>query len=106
MHHSSDEPQGLIKRIADEAKRKQMEDAVRQLESQMGLGATGQFPQGKLDATDEGELKLAVGIEDDKVVIAFGKPVAWFGMDWKQAMQLAFSLKAKAEQVRKEQKRG
>lgn len=43
----------------------------------MKLGATGKFPQGKLNARDEGELTIAVGIKDGVVMIDFGKPVKW-----------------------------
>ena len=45
------------------------------------LGATGKFPQGKANARDEGELRFAVGVKDGVVVLDFGKPVAWVGMD-------------------------
>ena len=39
------------------------------------LGATGEFPRGKIDEADEGELKLAVGTdrETGTVVMDFGK---------------------------------
>lgn len=52
-------------------------------------GATGRFPEGKLNPGDEGELRLAVGREGDKIIIAFGKPVAWIGMTPKEAAELA-----------------
>lgn len=60
------------------------------------VGATGQFPDGKLNAHDEGELKIAVATRDHKVVLAFGKPVAWIGMNPDDARVIAVSLMNKA----------
>ncbi len=47
------------------------------------LGATGNYPQGVLEAHDEGELRLAV---------AYDKPVAWLGLPPEQAVAIAHSL--------------
>jgi hypothetical protein len=54
------------------------------------LGATGTFSQGKIDDTDEGDLKLGVAYDklNGIVRIDFGKPVAWLGMPPEQAIQL------------------
>lgn len=47
----------------------------------MKLGATGQFPDGKISADDEGELTLAVSsLPDGSVRIDFGIPVKWLAM--------------------------
>jgi hypothetical protein len=67
-----------------------------------GLGPTGEFPQGKLNADDEGELTIAVGIEADCVRIEFGKPTAWIAMDPEGALGLAASIAGKAMQLRRE----
>jgi hypothetical protein len=56
------------------------------------LGPTGEFPQGHLNADDEGELTIAVGRENGKIVIKFGTPVAWVGLDNARALKLAVSL--------------
>lgn len=53
------------------------------------LGATGQFPDGKLVYEDEGELRLGVAHDRDNVMINFGKPVAWLAMPPKQAKAFA-----------------
>lgn len=46
------------------------------------LGATGEFPEGKLGPGDEGALQLAIGVEGKAVIIHMGmKPVAWFAMN-------------------------
>lgn len=56
------------------------------------LGATGEFPQDKLNETDEGGLVIAVGVEDGKVVVRFGKEVAWIGLAPEGAFELAEAL--------------
>jgi len=53
------------------------------------LGASGEYPLGKLTPNDEGELKMAVGCEKGKVILAFGKDVTWIGFTPEQARDLA-----------------
>jgi glyoxylate carboligase len=70
------------------------------------LGPTGQFPRGKLNKDDEGELQLAVGIDDGVIKILFGKPVAWLALTVNDARAFAAVLNTKAndlEQIQKEE---
>lgn len=67
------------------------------------LGATGQFPEGKLTSHDEGELRFAVGIALGQVTIDFGKSVAWIGMSPEIAVKLATSLISHARVVARKQ---
>jgi hypothetical protein len=61
------------------------------------LGATGAFPQGKLNEDDEGGLVCAVSIEADKVRIDFGpKAVAWLSIDPDGALAFASAIIDKA----------
>ena len=55
------------------------------------LGPSGKFPQGKIEAEDEGELKIAVGTHADgkNVLIAFGKKVSWLGFPKDEAILFA-----------------
>jgi hypothetical protein len=68
----------------------------------MKIGPTGIFPRGKLNDTDEGE--LAVGIAADKstkkVLIQFGTPTAWIGMDPDQAIGFAQLIQDKALELK------
>ena len=64
------------------------------------LGATGKFPQGKLIEKDEGELRFKVGAYEGKVVLDFGKPVAWIGMDPNMAIQLGETLMRRANECK------
>lgn len=60
------------------------------------LGATGLYPDGALNQSDEGELRLAIAHDQNNVLINFGKPVAWFGLPPKQALALADMIKQHA----------
>ncbi len=63
------------------------------------LGATGKFPEGKLTNQDEGELVMAIGITNRKVIINFGTPTAWIGFTKEQAYELANTLRDKANSI-------
>jgi hypothetical protein len=78
-------------------------DTIRKfLGLQDGLGATGRFPQGQLNPDDEGEIRVAVAADpkQQKVIIDFGKRVAWIGFDAAQATELGELLIAKAMECR------
>jgi len=67
------------------------------------LGATGAYPYGKTDATDEGELRMALAADPQNgiVRIEFGKPIAWLGLPSRQARELAAALIDKADDLDK-----
>lgn len=75
-------------------------DAAKSELAQLLAGPTGKFPQGKLTENDEGELTIAIGHKDGKIVLDFGTPTAWVGFDADQADQIADALRAHAKQVR------
>lgn len=70
-------------------------------EPQPTFGATGKFPEGKLNATDEGEIQFGIAADtrNEKVLIDFGTPVVWIGLNPEQAIAIADSLKANALKV-------
>ena len=57
------------------------------------------YPDGQLNENDEGALRFSVGVENGKVILAFGKAVKWVGLDANGAMQLAELLTKKAREV-------
>jgi hypothetical protein len=61
------------------------------------LGATGTYPLGKLNASDEGALRFAIFVDDGKVYIYFGTPVAWFALPPDQAEEMGNLLIKKAK---------
>lgn len=64
------------------------------------FGPTGRFPDGKKDAGDQGVLCFGVTAEKGLVVIAFGTPVAWLGLNIEHAEALAAELKLRAAELR------
>lgn len=67
-------------------------------------GPTGDFPRGRLNADDEGGLRIAVGPSEDggNVMVHFGSPVAWFALPPQQAADLAAALIKQARAVARE----
>ncbi len=66
---------------------------------QQKLGATGKFPEGKICAHDEGELRMSIGEMNGAVTMNFGKPIASLGFTKQQAYDLAESLMAAADRL-------
>ncbi len=63
-------------------------------------GATGDFPQGKLNEEDEGGLNIAIGVKDGAIMLEFGKPVGWLGLDPGTAEAMANNLLKHAATLR------
>jgi hypothetical protein len=59
----------------------------------------GEFPDGKLNAADEGAVAMAVGHENGRVVLEFPKPVKWIGFTGDEAIELAQLLIEYAKQA-------
>lgn len=58
------------------------------------LGAQGDYPAGMYGGDDEGSIAFGVApdIDNRRVVLNFGKEVAWLGMEPNQAVHLAEAL--------------
>ena len=80
--------------------------ARRLMPPQERLGATGKYPEGKYTEQDEGEIAFGIASDttNEKLLINFGKPVAWVGMMPEQAEAVADSLRDHAREVREAQK--
>lgn len=52
----------------------------------------GEFPQGKLNEDDAGGIAMSIGVENQRVVLRFPKPVAWIGMTGDEAYEMAQML--------------
>lgn len=63
------------------------------------VGATGDHPQGRLNADDQGGLRIGIAVDprNGVVRVEFGKPVAWLGLDRGTALALADNLRKHAE---------
>jgi hypothetical protein len=64
-------------------------------------GATGDHPQGRLNADDQGGIRMGVAADHRNgiVHVDFGKPVAWLGLDKGTALGLADMLRKHAESL-------
>jgi len=64
----------------------------------MKFGATGSFPQGKLNEDDEGAIQIGIAFDptNQVVMIKFGTPVTWLGLPPEEAIQFANAILAKA----------
>jgi hypothetical protein len=71
------------------------------MQNALKIGATGEFPQGKLNETDDGELNMAVAADKvtNLVILRFGTPVLWIGMNVQEAEGLAGLLTQKAYEL-------
>lgn len=58
-----------------------------------------QFPRGKLCNDDEGALETRIGVKDGTVIIDFGKPVVWIGLDHFNAVTLAKNILKRAGEI-------
>lgn len=98
-HHSSQMDDELSKIFTQ-----QMLEVAKKLQNeanQLGLGPTGQFPEGKLIEHDEGELKIGIATYQGKVVINFGTPIAFIAFTAEQAEEIGNLLKNHAADLRK-----
>lgn len=61
---------------------------------ELKLGGTGEFPDGKLNAADEGELRSMIGLDtaNNILVMKFGKSVSWLGLGKKEVLALILLL--------------
>lgn len=66
----------------------------------MRFGGSGDFPRGKLNADDEGALTLGIAVKDKTLIIDFGKPVVWLGLDKATALQIAETIRKRAEEIK------
>lgn len=58
------------------------------------------YPDGKLNDDDEGSLKIALLIEDNRVIIDFGKKVSWLGFDKHSLRSFIDGLEDKFDKIK------
>ena len=58
-----------------------------------------QYPNGQLNPSDEGALNIAIGVDQDVIIVNFGKPVVWFGVPPDHARALAKLLIDRANEI-------
>lgn len=58
------------------------------------------YPRGQLTPDDEGETELAIGVENNTVIIVFKKPTKWIGLDYATAVAMAEAILKRAEEIK------
>lgn len=86
---AQDADETMVKKMFAKFQERGEEDTPRDWEPKAGVGPTGRFPEGKLTENDDGEIAFAVFRKDGKIIVDFGGPVSWFGMNPEQAKALA-----------------
>lgn len=69
------------------------------LTKEASLGATGNFPQGSIGKDDQGELKCAISIRQNRLLIAFGKPIDWLALTKAEAIAFAQGILKKTQEM-------
>ena len=59
------------------------------------------YPRGRLNPMDEGAIEIAVGVQQDVVVLTFPEPCKWVGMPAEQAEELARTILARAVEAKR-----
>lgn len=61
------------------------------MSNEVKLGATGKFPEGKINPDDQGEIRLRIAFDNasQNLIIDFGAPVVWVGMPPQLATKFA-----------------
>lgn len=94
MAHHGDASDEMMKAMNSFFGKKMAEEARSQ-----NLGATGEFPDGRLGSNDEGEIRFGVAADKGQVVLNFGKPVAWIASPPEYVRALAMSLLEAADKA-------
>ena len=101
-HHGNDMP-NFLQEYGKMFKNKNpnfLADALLQVNKEEKLGATNEFPAGKLDENDEGGIKFGCAIHEGKLILNFGeKPIKWIGFKKEEAKDLGEYLIQKASEI-------
>lgn len=70
-----------------------------EVSKKMDLGATGEYPHGTTGPHDQGELKCAVYIQKNRLMVNFGKQLSWLAMTKQEAIAFGSGLVKKAKEM-------
>ena len=96
-HHSQTPDPEMLEALKETIGETELKATLEDLRQK--IGATGRLPHGKLTASDVGEIRMAVGAKDGKVVMHFGQPTEWVGMTPAQAKDMARLLVEHAQGI-------
>lgn len=98
-HHGSQIPEELNEWF--NRKQPSMDELKAKVEAaEKQFGATGRFPDGKLNDNDEGEIRLGMAVHEGRVIMNFGEnPIKWIGFTKEQAKLIGETLIKKSEEL-------
>lgn len=79
---------------------KDEKDHIEEVAKEAKLGATGEYPHGTTGPEDQGELKAAVYIRNNRMFINFGKSLSWLALTKQEALAFGNGLVQKAKELR------
>src|SRR5690349_6504490 len=103
-HHGNNDPPG-----PPEWFKKALEENGYTRDDEAGLAELsrselpGKYPNGKLGPNDEGQFQMAIAHIKGRVIVDFGKPMAWIGLTSVEARQIAETLLKHAREIEIEQ---
>jgi hypothetical protein len=78
---------------------KRDEDHLEEVAREKSLGATGEYPHGTTGPEDQGELKAAVYIKNNRLFINFGKQLSWLALTKQESLAFGNGLVKKAKEM-------
>lgn len=83
------------------AKEIEIANLVKRFEDQVNERAKRTYSQGRVSATDEGDLAMAIATDHahKRIVMDFGKPVTWVAMTADDAVAFAQQLLSRAKEI-------
>jgi hypothetical protein len=97
MAHHGENSEALTKAMQLFSERMSQARAIQQDATSLGLGPTGKYPDGQLNEDDQGQIRIAIGQQNGKVVMSFGRPIAWIGFTKEEAKEIGTALIKSAE---------
>ena len=67
-------------------------DEVQRQLAEFNARLFGEYPDGRLNEDDQGAIPVAIGVQNERVVMQFPKSVSFIGFTADQAMDIAQSL--------------
>lgn len=77
----------------------ELDDLIEALTKEVDDYNNRNYPEGKLNEYDEGELPLKIGTEKENVCIDFGKPTHWIALPPDQAVEFAMLIIKHAKDI-------
>ena len=60
-----------------------------------------EYPRGKIRQDDDGQVSVALAIQDHTLILAFPYPVSWLGLGIADAEALIAGMQAKVDEMKK-----